>query len=382
MNKKNIRYYAFSILDFILLHIPIITIYFNQIIKSVTLVSVLFLAKSVTVSLLEVPTGYISDRCSRKLSLCLSIMFNIASLALFMAGTNFYLLLAGEICFGISECLMSGSDAAFFYDNFAYEKRIDDYNSYVKNITLVQSIFLSVAFFAGSIIYGINYKLVFAITIFFQIIALLVLISIKEHPYKKKIQVKERSESQLKNFLKFMNKKIVCMIILYASILAMFLSIYLQLFPLVTEKVTNNFYLYGITYTIVMLAYGFGAKNGSKDLNRIPVVLLVLMVSMIAGVFVNNDFYVLIIILLSRFIWGYISTGINIYLNEIITDSNFRATTFSVLSILTGIISAVFMFFIGFIMDRNLGLKYIFLVWIFVLAILLVMYRLFIRGRK
>lgn len=187
MNKKNNKYYAFSIFSFILFHIPIITIYFNSIVKSVTLVSILFLVKSITVVILEVPTGYISDRYSRKSSLLLGIIFNIFSLILFMYKPNFYTLLIGEICFGLSECLTSGSDAAFYYDNFTAENRKKDYDPFVKNIGLIQSIFLSASFFIGSVLYGLNNKIIFIVTILFQVMALFTLLTIEERPYKKSI---------------------------------------------------------------------------------------------------------------------------------------------------------------------------------------------------
>lgn len=382
MNRKNNKYYAFSIFNFILLHIPIITIYFNSIVKSVTLVSILFLVKSISVVILEVPTGYISDRYSRKLSLILGILFNILSLMIFVYKPNFYSLLIGEICYGVSECLISGSDAAFYYDNFTAEGRKNDYNLFVKNIGLIQSVFLSISFFIGSVLYGVNNKIAFIITILFQLLALSILLTIKEQPYRKNMLKKESVRDEIKTFIKESDNNLFYILVIYSSILAIFSSLYMQLFPIVTSKVTDNYCIYGSIYIIVMMIYGLGAKNGNEDISKLPKVLAILLVTMAIGIVINNDMYILLIIIISRFIWGYVSTGLNIYMNCNIEDSSFRATTFSILSILTSLFSSVFMFLMGWIIDNNIGLKYLFFLWGLILFVLLIIYKKLIASNK
>lgn len=188
--KNSIRkYYLLSISNFALFHIPILTIYFNSILESAKLVSTLFIVKSITVFIFEVPTGYISDRYSRKLSFLTGIFFNIISLLCFIYKPNFYTLILGEICFGLSECLISGSDSAFYYDNLKAEGVEDEYNNFIKNTGFFQSIFLSIAFFIGTILYGFSNKLVFVCSIIFQALTFYILLQIKEYPYKSNIKI-------------------------------------------------------------------------------------------------------------------------------------------------------------------------------------------------
>lgn len=372
MYRKNSKYYLFSILNFILLHIPIITIYFNSVVKSVTLVSIIFGVKSITVMLLEVPTGYISDRCSRKLSLALGIILNIIALLIFIVYPNFYSLIIGEVCYGISECLTSGSDIAFYYDNFKAEGRENDYSYFIKNITLLQSVFLAISFFIGSILYGKEKKSVFLITILFQLIALIVLLSIEEKPYKKNVANGETVRNHIEKNIKKSNVKLFYILLLYSAVLAIFYSLYIQLFPIITVSITDNFYLYGLVYTIVMMVYGIGAKKGCENIHKLSKVLLIMLTILIIGGIVNNDLSILFIIVITRFIWGYLSTGLNIYINKNTNDSSFRATLFSILNIMTSIFSSIFMFIMGWIIDNNIGLKYLFFLWGFILFILII----------
>lgn len=384
MKKANSKYYLLTICTFMLFHIPIITVYFNSILDSITLVSILFTVKSITTAVLEIPTGYIADRCSRKLSLLLGIVFNIASLVLFIVNPNFYTLLIGEICFGIGECLTSGSDAAFFYDNFTAEGRQDDYNPFVKNLGLIQSIFLSISFFIGSIVFKSNNKNPFIVTIIFQVLSMITLLLIKEHPYKKITGKKNSIKEDIKILMENKDKNIAYILVIYSMVLGMFMCLYLQLFPIVTYDLTGDSYLYGVLYVVVMMILGIGAKFSSEDVKTLPKFLLILLITMIIGIIINSNIYILITILITRFIWGYINTGLGIYLNNNISNSNYRATIFSVLSITTSLFSSVFMFVLGFVMDNKIDLKYLFIICSLIISILFVLSRKFIslKGGK
>jgi len=378
MNKLNSKYYLLSICTFMLFHVPIITVYFNSVLDSITLVSILFTVKSITTAALEIPTGYIADRCSRKLSLLLGIVFNISSLVLFSVNPNFCTLLIGEVCFGIGECLTSGADSAFFYDNFTAEGRNDDYNSFAKNLGLIQSVFLSISFFIGSIIYKSNNKIPFIATIVFQVIAMIVLLLIKEHPYKKNTGKKNNIKDDIKIFMENKDKDIAFILVVYSLVLGMFICLYLQLFPIITYNLTGDSCLYGILYVVVMMVLGIGSKCSSDDIRTLPKFLLVLFMTMCIGIIINNNIYILIAILITRFMWGYISTGLSIYLNDNISNSNYRATIFSVLSITTNLFSSVFMFVVGFVMDNNIDLKYLFVICSLIILIIFVLSKKFV----
>lgn len=382
MYNKNGRYYAFSITGFILLHVPILTIYFNSILESMTLVGVLFFTKSLTTMIMEVPTGYIADRYSRKLSLIIGILFNMLFLFLLIYRPNFYSLIVAEISFGISECLFSGADTAFYYDNFKAENRIEDFNHLVKNIGFVQSIFLSCSFFIGSILYSYSAKSVFVVSLIFQVISLLILLTIKEHPYTKKDKSRLGVVSEIKIFCSTQNKHIIYILIIYSLILAVFSSLYLQLFPIVTTQTVDNYYIYGIIYVVVMMTYGFGAKKGNDNINTLPKALIFLIAILSSAAVFTNNVFILLVIIITRFIWGYVNTGLTIYLNNNIVDSAFRSTTFSILNMLINLFSAVFMFLIGWMLDNYLGLRLFFVVCTLIVFMLLILFqqKLLLKG--
>lgn len=163
--------------------------------------------------------------------------------------------------------------------------------------------------------------------------------------------------------------------------LAMFISIYIQLFPLITIGLTDNYYLYGAIYVLAMMTLGVGSKYGTEDTKNLPISLSILLIILVIGIIYTNKTYILFIVIVTRFILGYTSTGMDIYINNIIIDSNFRASIFSLLSILTSIFSAIFMFLIGWVIDSNLKLEYLLIMWsVLILFLLILVKQVYFKG--
>ena len=66
MGKMMSSYY---IMQSFIFYVPVLTIFLKNEINNLFLVSVLFSAKSIATFLLEIPTGFIADHISRKLSI-------------------------------------------------------------------------------------------------------------------------------------------------------------------------------------------------------------------------------------------------------------------------------------------------------------------------
>lgn len=81
----------------------------------------------VSVVLLEVPSGYASDRFGRRIVLSLSAGFAAIAYASFLAASDFVLLAAGQVFLAASIAANSGSDASLLYDSLAALGRESDY---------------------------------------------------------------------------------------------------------------------------------------------------------------------------------------------------------------------------------------------------------------
>jgi MFS family permease len=95
---------------------PILSLYF--IAKGVSLPQIIFSQSlySILTLLSELPTGLIADKIGNKAAVIVGGLFNVASVALFLALPSAWGLYAGFAVSGIGDALLSGSSEALVYD--------------------------------------------------------------------------------------------------------------------------------------------------------------------------------------------------------------------------------------------------------------------------
>ncbi len=80
----------------------------------------------VTTTVLEVPSGYFSDRWGRRKTLIASACAGFLSCALFALGEGFWVFALAQIAVGAHIALASGTDSALLYESLAAEGRAED----------------------------------------------------------------------------------------------------------------------------------------------------------------------------------------------------------------------------------------------------------------
>ncbi|MBU1854827.1 MAG: hypothetical protein KKF89_03835, partial [Nanoarchaeota archaeon] len=105
------------------------------------------------VFVLEVPTGVIADKYSRKLSIVLSAVFLSSSFFMWGFITNYYFLFLAEFLAAIGFTLLSGADKALLYDSLSDENKIDS-KIFFSRYESAGTIGIIIAFPVGSIIAG------------------------------------------------------------------------------------------------------------------------------------------------------------------------------------------------------------------------------------
>ena len=80
----------------------------------------------VTTTVLEVPSGYFSDRWGRRKTLIASACAGFLSCALFALGEGFWVFALAQIAMGAHIALISGTDSAVLYESLAEEGRADE----------------------------------------------------------------------------------------------------------------------------------------------------------------------------------------------------------------------------------------------------------------
>ena len=77
----------------------------------------LYAVYDIATTLLEVPSGWLSDRWGRKKTLMLSAVFGLAATLLFAMGGNFWIFALAQSAMGAHIAFASGTDSAFLYES-------------------------------------------------------------------------------------------------------------------------------------------------------------------------------------------------------------------------------------------------------------------------
>lgn len=105
---------------------PVFFLYWNTYLP-VERVLQLEAAYYLSVVLLEVPSGYFSDRVGRIATLRISAAFGVVAYTLFFLGESFIMFFTGQVALAVHFSFRSGTDAAWHYDLLEEEGLADEY---------------------------------------------------------------------------------------------------------------------------------------------------------------------------------------------------------------------------------------------------------------
>lgn len=158
-------------------------IFFSQRGASVFEISVLVGLWGLFALILEVPSGVIADRWSRKKMIVLAAFVHSTAYLIWIFSYNFWGFLLGYLLRGIGGVLESGTVSAFFYDHLKVLKKEDDYEKYNGRLWVITTIsFLITALVAGALADRYSFTLVLVLSILSNIIAGIIAILIPDTP--------------------------------------------------------------------------------------------------------------------------------------------------------------------------------------------------------
>lgn len=147
-------------------------------ITQVVLIEVIYIA---TILLIEVPSGALSDRWSRKYVLSLSGVFFALYIVMFAAGSSFLAFSVGAIFAGVGSAFLSGTDTSILFDSLKELKLDDAYERYLGRTRAISALSYIFAAAAGGFI-GQRYGLeaAFWLSLPSMILAAIIALTIRE----------------------------------------------------------------------------------------------------------------------------------------------------------------------------------------------------------
>ncbi|OEU48542.1 MAG: hypothetical protein BA862_14245 [Desulfobulbaceae bacterium S3730MH12] len=132
----NIYYlYIIKLSKWLMLIMPIVALFYND--NGLTSFDIFLLQAiySISVALLEIPSGYMADIVGRKKSLILGSILGTLGYVIYSFSTTFSGFLSAEIILGLGGSLISGADSALLFDSLAATRMQHRYLQFEGRIT-------------------------------------------------------------------------------------------------------------------------------------------------------------------------------------------------------------------------------------------------------
>jgi MFS family permease len=151
-----------------------LVIYFSQILGSYTAGMSILAVENLTAAFLDVPTGYVSDRIGRKLTLAIGSLCSAAGVASYALADNVVWLLVGAFLSGLSACLFNGNNNALLFETLKEEGIEDQFHHFQGRTSSMFQLALGISALLSSLMAGHGLRLIFILGIFPQVLAFFV----------------------------------------------------------------------------------------------------------------------------------------------------------------------------------------------------------------
>lgn len=353
--QRNIKVYYAYLGVFQLLIGPILTLYLLNKNLSFTQIMALQSVFSVSVFLLEVPTGAVGDLMGRKVSLCLAGLVMALGAAVYIFADYFLLFIFGEMLFACGLSLKSGSDTAILYDTLKVLDRTDEFTKIQGKGQFFFLFTQVIGSLVAGFIYEINVDFPLVLSGVLMLLSALLALLFKEVPTfatgnkpSYSVQIKESGQFLL-------NHKRIRAITLYSMFFFVFYRLGFWYYQPYLTAVNVEVKYFGIAFALFNLVAAFSAKYSDRFIKLTKGKSMLLLSALMAASFLLCG--------LTPFAWGLIfilpqqiARGINQpifmkYMNKHI-PSHMRATVISFNSLLKNLAAAIAFPIAGFFMDR------------------------------
>jgi MFS family permease len=160
---------------------PVFLLYFASVLSPDEALLVL-ITRSAGVVILEVPSGYLSDRIGRRVTLVSSVLASALGAALMALTGSLWPFLIAQLLSAVGDAFNSGTDTSLLYDSLAELKRegeVGDHEARARSFGLVA---LGVSALVGGLLSGFDLRLGFALTALAGLPCLAIALAFREPP--------------------------------------------------------------------------------------------------------------------------------------------------------------------------------------------------------
>lgn len=140
---------------------------------------------AIATAVLEIPTGWISDRCGHHIVLKIASFSRLVAIVTLTLANSFLLMVVSELFFSLASASQSGAGSAFLFEatntNSGMDRKNGAYALILSKMTGTQSIIRITVRLIAPVLFSINPLIPFVISIFIYFLSLLVTLEFKEN---------------------------------------------------------------------------------------------------------------------------------------------------------------------------------------------------------
>lgn len=194
-------------------HLAVFFLFFNE---RVSLADAVLLGSAYyfAVFVVEVPSGYVSDRYGRRLTLLLASAIGVLACILFLIGNSFFVLCIAQALLASAMAFQSGSDSALLYDSLKNLGREDEYTEHETISHKWSMTALAVSCLVGGALGMIDLRLAYLVTLIAGLVSIALCMKFEE-PRTEGESVSDSFFTQIKITLRFFSHPLLAWILCF-----------------------------------------------------------------------------------------------------------------------------------------------------------------------
>jgi len=326
-------------------------------------VGILQMAFTLTIMLLNIPAGILTDKLGRKTILIVNTVFYFFGWLLYAMSYSFVSFLIAEIVMGISVALWTAVGSTFVYDVLLSIKEESRYKKVFGNVTAINYSMWGIAALFGSYFATYSLRLPVYLTLIPVTIALLVTFTFKEPEVHKKIDT--HYLTHLKEAVKYSanHEKVRLLMVYIAIFYATGFGVFILYQPYLKSLSIPIIY-FGVVYFLSNMGSALMAKYAHKielrfgEKNSLVWIILSRSILIVLMGFMFGPIGAIMPILIFS-IGGYAETVLADYIHKHV-ESSHRGTVMALSNFVTNLASSIVMPFLGFLVDfYSLGFAFL-----------------------
>ena len=242
---------------------------------------------AIATAVLEIPTGWISDRCGHHIVLKIASFSRLVAIVTLTFANSFLLMVASELFFSLASASQSGAGSAFLFEatnaNSGMDRKNGAYALILSKMTGTQSIIRITVRLIAPVLFSINPLTPFVISIFVYFLGLLVTLEFKENdvsPNRRnnclpeedgfirtrtsKLNLKENVQTFFQELIKIVKTNIFISLCTVSAISLILVSNYSQFIAPNLTSMRFDIKFLGIVTAAASLGEFFGSKLTAK----------------------------------------------------------------------------------------------------------------------